>query len=251
MLKTLVYLSLFLIISFGCTHKQVNPDDPQSVFENARVPFEDGNLEMAREKLGKFKTRFPYSKYVAEAELLIADSYFKEQQYLEANIAYKQFLRLHPTHPKGSLVMFRIAESLWLEAPEEIDRDQRYTKRAIEEWQKLLEKYPDSKESKQAREKIQSGQKRLARAYEFAANFYYRKEIWHACAYRYLLLLEKFPNHIPNKKRLLQKTSYALEQLAKQKKDKKDVRNLYFKDLTTEEILEKAKKLKVLANKST
>ena len=251
MIKALGYFLFYAIISSSCTHKQVNPDDPKSVFQDAKEPYDDGNLELAREKLGKFKTRFPYSKYVAEAELLIAHSYFQDQQYLEANIAYRQFLRLHPKHPKAAFITFRIGESLWLESPEEIDRDQRYTKKAIEAWQDLLDQFPNSSEAKEARKKIQTGQKRLAKAYEFAANFYYKKEIWHACAYRYLLLLEKFPNEISDKKQLLDKTSFALEKLAKQKKDNKDVSNLYFKNLTPEEILEKAKKLKVLANKST
>src|SRR6185312_11564391 len=152
---------LFLLLLAGfltsCAEKEFDPNNPEKSYSIAKEPYDDGNYEIALTKLGEFKSRFPYSKYATEAELLIANSQFELGHYTEAALAYEQFVKLHPRHPKADFAEFRVGESYWQDAPEEIDREQDYTLKAIKEWGKLLEKMPDSPYAKKAKELIAKG----------------------------------------------------------------------------------------------
>src|SRR5690606_40263897 len=65
-------------------------------------------------------------------------SHYELGQFTEAALAYEQFVKLHPKHPQVDYSLFRVGESYWQDSPEEIDREQEYTLKAIDEWQKLI-----------------------------------------------------------------------------------------------------------------
>ncbi len=132
----LVFIGIFNVLLTACTEKEFDPNDPAKSYGIAKEPYDDENYEIALTKLGEFKSRFPYSKYATEAELLIANSHYELSQYTEAALAYAQFVKLHPRHPQVDYAMFRIGESYWQDSPEEVDREQEYTLKAIEEWQR-------------------------------------------------------------------------------------------------------------------
>lgn len=237
---------LFAFLSpLACSEKDLDPNDPAKSFAYAREPYDDENWEIALQKLGEFKSRFPYSKYAALAELMLADCHFELDQYEEAASAYSQFVKLHPKHEKAEYAMYRIGESYWVDAPEAIDRDQAFTMRAIEEWEKLLRKYPNGEYSKKASEQITKGQRRIAESYEFVAKFYCKLEIQHACAYRSLLLSEKYPQYPDLYKNSLTMAAKAFDKLADEKaKEPESDKNIYFKTMSAEEIRAKAKELR-------
>src|SRR4051812_28292124 len=87
------FYTLFLT---GCAEKEFDPNNPEKSYGIAKEPYDDENYEIALQKLGEFKSRFPYSKFAAEAELLIANSQFELGHYTEAALAYEQFVKLHP-----------------------------------------------------------------------------------------------------------------------------------------------------------
>ena len=245
------YLShVILIIIFvfiGCAEKEIDPKDPKKSFAIVKEPFDDGYYERAITKLGEFKSRFPYSQYTAEAELLIADAQFKLDKYPESAASYEQFIKLHPKHPRADYAQFQIGQSYWESAPDDIDREQDYTQKALTEWKKLLEKYPTSDLSAKAKELIAKGQRRLAEASEFIAEFYCKKEIYHACAYRFMKILDKFPEYPDIRKNALKKVVFALEKVAQKKDlDPSSDKNLFFKTMSAEQIREKAETFKKL-----
>lgn len=231
----------FLIIAVACTEERFDPNDPQKSFLLAREPYDDKSYEIALQKLGEFKTRFPYSQYATEAELLMANSHFELGQYIEAAAAYESFVKLHPKHPEVDYAQFRIGESHWQEAPEEIDREQDYTKLAVSSWQKLLKEKPKSKYAGEAAEKLKQGQQRLAESDEFISKFYCKLEIYHACASRSLKLAEDFKQFPKIRKDALNRAAKAFEKMAEIKEqDPESDKNIYFKTMTAQEIRAKA-----------
>jgi len=214
----------------GCSEKEFDPNDPKKSFGIAKEYYDDESWDMAITKLGEFKSRFPYSQYAVEAELLIANSHFELDQFIEAAAAYEQFAKLHPKHPKLDFAMFRVGESHWKDAPEEIDREQEYTIKAIEEWQKLVDRMPTSSWSEKAKGLIEQGKRRLAESSEFVSKFYCRREIYHACAFRYIKLAAEFSQFPDLKRNALSEAARALDILATQKEAAPDSdKNLYFK----------------------
>ena len=131
--------------------------------------------------------------------------------------------------------------SSWEEAPDKVDREQLFTRQAMREWNRLLSEYPKSEWTKQAKENLAEGYKRLVAHEDFIARFYCRRKEYHACVFRSEQILERYPNNeefvLLARKRL--GTAYSV--LAKQKKDNPENEdNIYLKSLTTEQLSQKA-----------
>lgn len=196
---------------------------------------------MAVTKLGEFKSRFPYSKYAAEAELLIANANFDNSHYAEAVSAYNQFVKLHPKHPEIEFARFRVGESYWKDAPDSIDQEQEYTQKAISEWEKLIADYPKGQYTATAKELMSTGKERIAASDLFVAKFYCKLEIWHACAHRATKIVDTY-----NEFRNIQITgaklaAKSLKELALLKaKDPNSDKNLYFKSMSAAQLESRA-----------
>ncbi len=229
------------VILVSCNEKSFNPEDPADVFAAAVKPYNDGLYDIALQKLGQFKSRFPYSAYSAKADLYTANAHFELANYQEAAVAYSQFIKLHPRHENIDFARFRIGQSYWVEAPEEVDREQDFTARAIQEWQNLLTLHPRSKYAKEAKEKIYLGQKRIAKSNEFIMNFYCKQEKYHACAFKAISILDNYKEFPKVRQAALKKAALAFDKLAEQKaKDPDDDSNIYFKSMTSKGLKQKA-----------
>ncbi len=240
-------LSILIIFLANCAEKEIDPKDPKKSFAIVKEPFDDGYYERAITKLGEFKSRFPYSQYTAEAELLIADAQFKLDKFPEAAASYEQFIKLHPKHARVDYAQFQIGQSYWESAPDDIDREQDYTQKALVEWKKLMEKYPKSELFQKAKDLSDKGHRRMAEASQFIAEFYCKKHIYHACAYRFMKILDHFPEYKDIRQNALKKVVMALEKVAQQKEaDPATDKNLFFKMMTAEQIREKAAMFKKL-----
>jgi outer membrane protein assembly factor BamD len=231
---------MFIYIG-SCAEKEFDPNNPEKSFLIAREPYDDENYEIALTRLGEFKARFPYSKYAVEAELLIANSQFESEHFTEAASAYAQFAKLHPKHPQVEFAKFRVGESYWSDAPDDIDREQEYTGKAVAEWEKLIEASPKSEFATKAREFMKIGKRRIAESEEFVAKFYCKQQIWHACAFQTIKVADKYTEFRDIQTRTVKLAVKALRKLAVEKQAVPDSdKNLYFKTLTSDELEKKA-----------
>ncbi len=232
---------------WSCSEKEFDPNDPAKSYGIAKEPYDDESYEIALTRLGEFKSRFPYSKYAAEAELLIANSQFELGHYTEAALAYEQFVKLHPKHPQVDFAAFRIGESYWQDAPDDIDREQDYTIKAVKEWDKLIAKTPDSAYAKKAVDLVRQGKRRIAESISFIIRFYCKQDIYHACAYRAIQLADEYPEFTDLRVEALEYAIKALDQVAVAKiKDPTSDKNLYFKTMTADEIKGRAENFRKL-----
>lgn len=244
MINNLRSIALFSALIVGaCTTTKEPEDDPGHDFNKAKAYYENGNYDLAVKKLSEFKSRYPYSRYAVEAGLLIANSYFEQSKFAEASVAYEQFENLHPNHEKMDFVLYRDGMSYWEDAPTAINREQEYTHLAIQKWERLQERFPSSSYSSEVSKYIKEGKIRIAESEDFIASFYCRKEIWHACAFHSYIILDRHPEHRKLVKKALRRASEALEHIANEK-PYAEKKNLYNRNATKEELLQKAKDLK-------
>ena len=240
----------YLGLALSCSEKQFDPDNPSKSYALAKEPYDNENYEIALTKLGEFKSRFPYSKFATDAEILIANSYYELGQYAEATASYKQFIKLHPKHPKTAFAQYRIGESYWADAPEEVNREQDLTARAISEWEVLVKSYPKSEYAPKAIELIKKGKRRMAEAEKFIAAFYCKQEIWHACAYRYVTLADTAPIEFKDLiKSSLEEASYAFEKMADEWDPEDKDKNLYYRKMSKDQLAQQGKALKEKSKK--
>lgn len=160
-------------INFSLTAKQN--------YERGLTELKDENYPEALRYFTYVKQKFPFSKYAALAELAAADTEFERGSYQEAIDAYKSFLRLHPKHEKVAegYVSFRIAEAYvkempddWFLIPPSFEKDQSAVLDALRELNSLIDRFPDSKYLKQARDYRRGVLRRLIDHEVFVARFY-------------------------------------------------------------------------------
>ena len=231
-----LYLLIFSFVLSGCFAKSFDPADPDASFVVARENFDGGDYELAITRFGSFKSRFPYHKLAVEAELLIADALYALSRYPEALLAYQRFVRLRPRHARRAYAMFQVGQSHWVEAPEEIDREQNYTYQALAAWRELLAAYPASAEAEQAQQLIEQGERRIAGSSIFIADFYCTQGIYHSCAWRHIELAKQWARFTDLATASRRKAADALEKVLTQKKTASNS-NVLLKNYSRAELL--------------
>jgi outer membrane protein assembly factor BamD len=176
--------------------------------------YEKGYYEDATEAFQKVKDRYPYSKFALEAELRMADSLYQQELYNEAYDAYDEFERLHPKNRDIPYVIYQKGMSHFSQIST-IDRDQSHTMQARDEFERLVQKFPESEYAARARSKLRECYISLAEYELYVGNFYFKNENYQAAINRYEYVLENYPD-LGQYHEALEKIRRAKEKLAEQ-----------------------------------
>lgn len=192
--SALIPSALIALSLISCSGTTVDPNDPAALYENAQKLVENDHYQLATEKFRAVRSRFPYSKYAALAQLRIADVYFLQDLFTEAAVAYEAFLDLHPKHEKAPYAMFRIGKSYFMDTPDVVGRDLTPAKQAIDAYSEFLGKYPNAPEAKEAREDLFQAKTKLAQKEIYIGDFYEKREKYRAAKNRYQKVIELYPD---------------------------------------------------------
>ena len=173
---------------------------PQATRHSADEWFDLGQTQLAQKKyakagdaFSKFLEQYPQDRRRPEALLGLADALFADKRYEEAKFQYRRFLELYPVNPEAAKAQFSIAMAAF-QRMKTIDRDQSTTQEALQEFQRLLQYYPQSSYTAEAKEKIAACHERLA-AYElYVGRFYYKQGAFPAAISRFRGLLKLYPD---------------------------------------------------------
>lgn len=178
----------------GCSTDEKKSDVAEAAFANAKEYDDDERWEEAIRRYQEVKNKFPYSKFATMAELAIADAYYKQESYAEAQVSYQSFKDLHPKHPQIDYVTFRLALSFFQQLPSTIDRDLTLASSTMLYFDEVMTQYPNSSYVTEAKEKKEQTLKMLAGKEEYIAEFYFKREKYDSALTRYEGLLKKYPN---------------------------------------------------------
>jgi outer membrane protein assembly factor BamD len=116
-------MALVVLLAAACaTGPNLSDEYGQTARENyelAVAEYGDRDWEEAIAYADFVRIRFPFSRYAVEAELLLARAEFELKNYVTAQDAFRQFLRLHPTHKhvRNGWVAYMAAVSAYMAAP--------------------------------------------------------------------------------------------------------------------------------------
>lgn len=150
------------------------------------------NYSRAREPFQAIIDNYPYSKYEVEAQIKIADAYFKEKNYDEALSYYRGFADLHPQHPKVPYSILRSALCYYNQI-ESIDRDQTATREALKYLELLSTNYPYEAATQEGEVILHRLRTRLANNMMEIGDFYLERTQYQSAATRYRRVLDDYP----------------------------------------------------------
>jgi len=169
------------------------PEGPGALVERGMESMASGHYQSAIDAFEKVKDRYPYSKYAIVAELKLADAMFGKHSYDEAYDAYDEFERLHPTNPQIPYVIYQKAMCHFRQIGT-IDRDQSHTTKAKEEFERLINRFPDNTYATLARKRLRRCYMELAEHELYVGKFYYKTKRYRAAKGRFLYILHNYPD---------------------------------------------------------
>jgi outer membrane protein assembly factor BamD len=202
-LKRRLAIVLALAVLPACAGHQLDIETLSSTSDetvwNAGVKAQSKkDWESARKYFRRLIDAFPQSVHQPDARIALADTYFAEGgtgNYVLAVSSYREFLTLYPQHARSDYAQYQAAEAYYKQKNSP-DRDQTATRQALEEYERLLDAYPQSGWIEKARERIHDCRQALARAHYQVGYFYQKtRKSWRSAIGRYQTILTDYPDY--------------------------------------------------------
>ncbi len=175
--------------------------DPPSVSNpTAEALYQDGIDYFDRERYAraisffqKLRDDYPFSKEAEAAELKIAEAYYLNEEYAEADETYKNYLTFQPTGQHTHFVKYQLGR-VNLDQFNGIDRDLEKVKTAKRYFESVIEDHSGSEHVPDARKKLAETRLHLAERELYVGNFYLKEEQYRPARERFENVLRDYPD---------------------------------------------------------
>lgn len=182
-----------MIVSCGAKVKRL--DTPDGTLNEADRLAKAKFYEEARNQYFRIKTEFPESELQVQADLKIAETYFKEKSYESSAESYRDFIKNYPGHPELPYALYMLGQSYEKQMPGNFERDSRATEKATDAYTRLIIDFPQSQYTAEALAKIDHANDQLARKVFRIARFYEKQDEYEAAARRFAQVMDLYADH--------------------------------------------------------
>jgi len=145
----------------------------------------------AGRQFDEVERQHPYSVWARRAMLMSAFCYYEGNRYQDAIDASARFIQLHPGNKDVPYAYYLKAVSLY-EQIGDVNRDQGKTEEALTALQDLIQRFPDTEYSRDARLKIDLTRDHLAGREMMIGRFYLRQGDYLAAINRFRTVIAKY-----------------------------------------------------------
>ncbi len=198
-----IILALASLAACGRDHHKVHHWPAQRLYASGVAALKAGNYHHAIRSFEELEASYPYGRYAAQAEIVIAYAYYKHGDSVAAVSAVKRFIRLHPTDR-------RVAYAYYLEGIIDFNknrslierafgvnplrgRDSTAARAALRAFETVMKKYPESRYAVDAAERANYLIDMLARNNIEVARYYYIHGAYVATVNRCKRVIEHYP----------------------------------------------------------
>jgi len=211
MIRSLILYILFIAVLSGCSLFGSDKErrgpiadglTPKALYELSEYKFSNGSIEEGIEQLEIILATYPSSKYAIQARLDIAFNLFKRKKYNRAILELNEFIELYPALPstpyayylRGIVAEKKSASILDKIITDSAKRDVQSVRDAYTYFSLLIDRFPDSKYSEEATNKLLILRNTLARHEFYVALYYTNNESYIAAINRSKYIIENYPN---------------------------------------------------------
>jgi len=183
-----------LLFAIGCgASYELDTKDPASIFRAAMIEL-DGEDWLESEKLfDLIRLQFPSSQYADDAQYYLGELHYRKGEFIIASFNFDMVRRSYPMSDFGKLSRFKTAMCYYELSPP-FDRDQDYTKKAIQHFAEFQAVYTEDSLYSEAAKKIDELRNKLARR-EYETAEIYRKLYTNKSAIVYYdFVIEDYPD---------------------------------------------------------
>jgi outer membrane protein assembly factor BamD len=213
--RSLILLTAVLMAGCGTFGKPIDETKDWSVsrlYSEAHSELMGRNYSAAIKLFDTLEARYPYGRYAQQAQLEVAYAHFKEGEPTLAIAAAERFVKLHPNHPNVDYAYYlrglanfndNLGVLHMIGRQDLTERDPKAAKDAFEAFRELVQRFPDSKYSEDARARMAYLVNALASHEVHVARYYLRRGAYVAAANRAQTALLTYPQAPANEEGLL------------------------------------------------
>ena len=196
-MKVKSWIIFLCLMIFSCsTNDEIRSDfssydDDVALYNEAMDQLKKKNFDEAIDTFTELEIQYPYSTWASRGQLLTGFAHYTANEYDEAILNLSKFIELNPNHKLIPYAIYLKAYSYFERIPE-INLDQKFSTRALEEFSELINRYPNSKYAKKSRKHIRRLNNHLAAKEIQVGKFYQSKGNYLAAIKRYKLVLIEY-----------------------------------------------------------
>lgn len=189
----LTCLVVFPVVLAACSGSgRLRYDSPREAFDQGMELYEAGKYDRAAEY---FRGAFDFGRtheYAADAQLYLARAHAENGDLLLAANEYNRFIQLYRRDPRVTEAEYEMAMTYYERSPG-YQLDQTDTKKAIEQFQLFIDRYPTDERVVDATARINELREKLAHKRHSSAMLYERRGLHEAAALEFESVFNDFP----------------------------------------------------------
>lgn len=207
--------AVFMLLASGCSEKLARQKglSDADLLARGQQSADRKKYESAVEAFQLLIERYPNSPLAPRAQFSLASCRASMKEYLEAEVAYDDFLRLYPADPKVPDALYMKGDLLHRQI-QAVGRSQDKTREAIEAYKLFLRKEPDSPRSAAAVARIKEMRGHLVTHEEAVISHLLSRKLYESAEVRARRVIGEYPDAAPTPK-LLSLLAEALEKQGK------------------------------------
>jgi outer membrane protein assembly factor BamD len=189
-MKNFILLILFSGAFWGCSSSldTVNFSADEKL-AYAITLYEDEDYDLATNELQAIVLQYPGNPVVDDAQYYLGMTRFKREEFILAAYEFSKLVKNMPSSEFVAQGQFMLAESYYQLSPH-YTLEQRYSKKAIEEFQAFIDFFPSNEKVPEAEKKINEMNEKLAHKTFENARIYEKLEYYTAALIYYENILE-------------------------------------------------------------
>jgi len=170
----------------------------ETLYNRAAQRLDEGAYFDAAKLFDEVDRQYPYSQWATRAQLMSGYSHYRNMKYDEAILALDRYIELHPGDDSISYAHYLRALCFY-EQIVDVRRDQRLTEMALENLQRVVDRFPDTVYARDAMLKIDLTRDHLAGKEMEIGRYYQERKQHQAAINRFQRVVDKYQTttHVP------------------------------------------------------
>jgi outer membrane protein assembly factor BamD len=149
------------------------------------------DLRTAAKRFEEVDRQHPYSDWARRSLIMSAYTYYQAGAYEESIGASRRYIQLHPGSPDAAYAQYLIG-ACYFDQIRDVTRDQDRTERAMQAFEEVLRKYPNSEYAVAAKRKMDVGRDQMAGQTMMVGRYYMERRDYTGAINRFKIVVTRY-----------------------------------------------------------
>lgn len=189
--RILIFLPLVILIWQCSASVDTSRLQPEEHLNYAMELYNEGEYKDAKNEFESISLKYPGNKVNDDAQYYLGMTQFQQGKYILAAYEFSKLIQNIPASDFVSDAQYKLAESYYRLSPP-YQLDQKYTEKAIKEFQSFIDFFPSNEKVDEAEDKIQELTEKLAQKEYVHAEIYAKMDYNKAAIMYYEYVIQNY-----------------------------------------------------------